>query len=152
MRLSRTIVRSKTFALCYRKMHIYFIVFVAIVMFKCTLGEGSFAAQLQYIFSGNHSHYVVLPIDALGLANRLRIMASLYAVSLSQDVKLVVVWAQSLDCMILFDEIFHHEHVSVISVTSAGNLFADALRNDVLTVGSQYVSVTIILEGLLCCG
>lgn len=50
--------------------------------------------------------YIVLPVDVLGLANRLRIIASFYAIAKYSHRSLVVVWAPSEECNVEFDELF----------------------------------------------
>eukprot|EP01036_Dinobryon_divergens_P029622 gene29622-38745_t len=61
---------------------------------------------------------LVLPVDALGLANRLRIISSLYSIASVERQVLIVIWIPSEDCRINFSAIFSkflHNNVIVIS-------------------------------------
>ena len=71
--------------------------------------------------------YLILPVNVLGLANRLRIIASVYAifkhrqrVLLATDdtgtIELIVIWVSSVECPVLFHEVFDSSSVHVISL------------------------------------
>lgn len=82
------------------------------------------------------SNVVLLPINALGLANRLRIMSSLYAISQSQNTTLLVVWGQREDCNSSFADLFHTigRYVQVISLPeqdSVHGVFESLVRSAV---------------------
>ena len=79
--------------------------------------EKSLPAQPQP--TSVESCVVLLPVTALGLANRLRIIAGFYAIATQEKCKLVVMWKQSEECAIDFDEIFIRppasQHLEVLS-------------------------------------
>lgn len=66
------------------------------------------------IRSLTRQHVVVVPIDALGLANRLRIVGSMYALLMNLDAnqrseksfQLILIWKESYDCPIRSKELF----------------------------------------------
>jgi len=75
----------------------------------------------QQRISLDRKYHLILPIDALGLANRLRIIASIYAIIQhhkrgNSAIELIVIWVSSVECPILFHEVFDSTSVHVISL------------------------------------
>ena len=60
--------------------------------------------------------YIILPIDYLGLANRLRIISSIYTISAFSNRILIVIWKQNDDCPVSFQAIFEMNHKNVTVV------------------------------------
>ena len=82
----------------------------------------------QHATTSNHDQkYLILPVDVLGLANRLRIIASVYAIYQHHQrvllasngtgtIELIVIWVSSVECPVLFHEVFDGSSVHVISL------------------------------------
>jgi hypothetical protein len=83
------------------------------LMLLACVGLGALPPLTSSIFSP-HKKYIVVPVDVLGLANRLRIIASFYAIAKSSHRSLVIIWAPSEECNIEFDELFDMSEVVAI--------------------------------------
>ena len=86
-------------------------------------------------------HYVILPVNALGLANRLRIISSLYTISIAERLKLIVVWGESSDCLSKFDDLFVGSPISVISLDedqSRSAVFENLIRSAVSDIRNDF--------------
>mmetsp|Transcript_24691 Transcript_24691/g.36396 ORF Transcript_24691/g.36396 Transcript_24691/m.36396 type:complete len:477 (-) Transcript_24691:265-1695(-) len=85
------------------------------------------------VFSPNEM-YVVIPVDVLGLANRLRIMASAYSISQTMSRKLIIIWTASYECNAEFSDLFEVDSeasgVRVVSYDSNTQLTNDKLISD----------------------
>eukprot|EP01041_Mallomonas_annulata_P001371 gene1371-2644_t len=90
-------------------------VFLFFVSFICVLGDDNsgtfykdhhFSESTFLVVLNPGEKYLFISLNALGLANRLRIMASMYAMARRTDRTLFVVWNSSPDCTIAFDELF----------------------------------------------
>ena len=57
--------------------------------------------------------YLVMIIDKLGLANRLRIMAGMYSISKQANRRLLVLWSPSVECGSSFSDLFEDVAVGV---------------------------------------
>ncbi len=71
--------------------------------------------------------YLIVPIDELGLVNRLRIMSSFYSFAEFIQCEVVFLWKQSIDCPSGFDQLFSFtlNNVKVINFNDDGS---DAIR------------------------
>ena len=92
------------------------------------------------VIAGSGYQLLVLPINALGLANRLRIMSSAYSIAVSRKATLVVIWCQSDDCNSSFDDLFTIDGVvHVLSMPpedSIQGVFENLIRAAVHNVAS----------------
>jgi hypothetical protein len=55
--------------------------------------------------------FIILPLLELGLANRLRIIASMYSIARKSNRKLVLLWQPTSDCMADFSELFSNHNL-----------------------------------------
>lgn len=85
------------------------LVSLTVLVFSQIVASQSTADLIRSTIQEN-VNYVYLPVTELGLANRLRIMASLYSVIVqSPDANrktLVVLWMPNYDCPVAFDDLF----------------------------------------------
>ena len=58
--------------------------------------------------------FIILPLLSLGLANRLRIIASLHTIAKVNDRKLIVLWQPTVDCNCSFSDIFQNHNKDTI--------------------------------------
>ena len=58
--------------------------------------------------------FIILPLLSLGLANRLRIIASLHTIAKVDDRKLIVLWQPTADCNCSFSDIFQNRNKNTI--------------------------------------
>lgn len=63
--------------------------------------------------------YIVLPVHRLGMANRLRIISSIYSISRSTRRKLIVVWNPSFECSAAFGALFMNISTKSIVVVNS---------------------------------
>lgn len=77
------------------------VVLVRILFLFPVLGD-SITVIDQYVAADT----VILPVNALGLANRLRIMASAYSIAVRANRSLTVVWQRNEDCMAPFTDLY----------------------------------------------
>lgn len=73
--------------------------FSFVEMFTCDTGFPS-------NYAPKAGKVVVLPVGALGLGNRLRIISSVFQIATSMQRRLIVLWTPNLDCQSRFDELF----------------------------------------------
>jgi hypothetical protein len=65
----------------------------------------SYSSLLNYSFDP-HLDYLIVPIDRLGLANRLRILSSASALATLTSKKLLILWQPSHECSAPFSSLF----------------------------------------------
>ena len=90
-------------------------IFVSFISFvTCITSEAAFSSSQTYngeaskFFEGfsTDEKYIVLVIDRLGLANRLRILADWYHIAVLTNRILLVSWKPTLDCNAKFTDLF----------------------------------------------
>jgi hypothetical protein len=60
---------------------------------------------LRYPFDSERG-YVIVPVDRLGLANRLRIIASAFTIASLESKHLLILWKPSIECNVQFHSVF----------------------------------------------
>jgi hypothetical protein len=79
----------------------------------------TFHPQLASAINISTQRFGIMPVTALGLANRLRIIASLYTISKAYDMNLIIIWGPDVDCACQFSDLFTHTGITIISIKSA---------------------------------
>ena len=101
-------------------------------------------ALIQEVLTSAYSSdkcVLVLPITALGLGNRLRILSGMYAVAAANDCRLIALWkASDTDCAIRFDELF--TTLKPITNTDASSSLLTVLSYDDTTSITNFLHQT----------
>lgn len=82
---------------------------------------------------------IILPVNALGLANRMRLIASAYSIALRMNKSLVVIWQANEDCMASFYELFDEASDISVLIMEPGmdnSVFSRTVREALNFVGS----------------
>lgn len=151
------------------------VVLCALLLIQAAHSDGNAFQRIVESNDSNGSVIVILPINMLGLANRLRIMASLYTIlvrlradaeSSGRPFVMLTVWEGSRDCPAEFDELFlphSDENVVVqslnqfVSSSDPNESFESNIRNHVNRVlaelpeirGGVYTKEVFPKRGLL---
>jgi hypothetical protein len=86
------------------------------------------------------SNTIVIPVNVLGFANRLRIIASAYSIAVKTLKRLVVVWQPNEDCMALLSDLYSlGEEVQFVMVEgpSDNRAFVQYVRTSIHSIASE---------------
>mmetsp|Transcript_4369 Transcript_4369/g.7109 ORF Transcript_4369/g.7109 Transcript_4369/m.7109 type:complete len:508 (-) Transcript_4369:198-1721(-) len=132
---------------------------ILLFVFSCIVAELSLESRLL-LAVGSSTKLLIVPVNALGLANRLRTISSLYTISSSRGLKLVVIWGRSSECAAMFQDLFYLSSSANFAVLdtydltipeSEGEAFARAVRLSVsnLCQGRNHTMREVVLERFL---
>ena len=103
-----------------------------ILLLLCSIETlGDLSLFLQDILKASTGPIAILPVNALGLANRLRIISSAYSIVSSRNASLVVIWGENEDCDISFEELFTSSTIRVYNVPGTIDGFDRYIRRSV---------------------
>ncbi len=84
----------------------------------------------------------IIVVDALGIANRLRILYGVYSLCSQHESKLIVIWIPSPECSATYSDIFQyhcHSNLSILELNQGGiSNFNDLLRRDVFSIAASF--------------